>query len=143
MNELQKKWIEDSQSYLVHYNHNHDKLGRFARALGGVSSAAGRKMGSLFDIGNKVQQKTAHKEYEARRKAYKRAYHEYQKAYEAYNKKGNVRQLLPIDNQRDWNKQVAINRLLRARLDRAHDKLIKAQSMLQAAEERDNTVWWR
>lgn len=34
MNELWKSFIENSSSFLVHYNHNHDKLGRFAKSNG-------------------------------------------------------------------------------------------------------------
>lgn len=34
MNEIQKKFIESPGRYLMHYNHNHDKLGRFARSNG-------------------------------------------------------------------------------------------------------------
>lgn len=37
MNELQYKLIKSSEPYLAHYNHNHDKLGRFARS-NGISS---------------------------------------------------------------------------------------------------------
>lgn len=34
MNELQKSFIENSPSFLMHYNHNHDpKTGRFTNSL--------------------------------------------------------------------------------------------------------------
>lgn len=32
MNELQKSFIDNTISFLCHYNHNHDKLGRFAKS---------------------------------------------------------------------------------------------------------------
>ena len=38
MNEIQKKFIESPGRYLMHYNHNHDKLGRFARSNGSSGS---------------------------------------------------------------------------------------------------------
>lgn len=40
MNELQKSFIENSSSFLMHYNQNHDKLGRFARSNGSSGSNA-------------------------------------------------------------------------------------------------------
>lgn len=43
MNELQKSFIENSSSFLIHYNHNHDKLGRFARSNGTSGSVPKRK----------------------------------------------------------------------------------------------------
>ena len=33
-------------NYLIHYNHNHDALGRFARSTGGAASRAANKVGS-------------------------------------------------------------------------------------------------
>lgn len=38
MDELHKSFIENSPSFLMHYNHNHDKLGRFAKSNGSGSS---------------------------------------------------------------------------------------------------------
>lgn len=38
MDKHQKNWIDSVSSYLVHYNHNHDKLGRFAKSNGVNSS---------------------------------------------------------------------------------------------------------
>ena len=35
--------------YLIHYNHNHDKLGRFARSAGSASSSIGRKLSRKKD----------------------------------------------------------------------------------------------
>ena len=44
MNEIQKKFIESPGRYLMHYNHNHDKLGRFARSMGiGGGGSSGSK----------------------------------------------------------------------------------------------------
>ena len=40
MNELQKSFIDNGSSFLMHYNHNHDKLGRFARSNGSGSSGS-------------------------------------------------------------------------------------------------------
>lgn len=34
MNELQKSFIQNGTSFLMHYNKNHDKLGRFAETNG-------------------------------------------------------------------------------------------------------------
>lgn len=39
MNEIQKKFIESPGRYLMHYNHNHDRLGRFARSNGVASNS--------------------------------------------------------------------------------------------------------
>ena len=38
--------------YLIHYNHNHDKLGRFARSVGSASSSVGRKLSGKKDKNN-------------------------------------------------------------------------------------------
>lgn len=38
--------------YLIHYNHNHDKLGRFARSAGSASSSIGRKLSRKKDKNN-------------------------------------------------------------------------------------------
>ena len=40
MNELQKSFIQNGASFLMHYNHNHDKLGRFARSTLFVSGSS-------------------------------------------------------------------------------------------------------
>lgn len=40
MNNIYKAVIRTKTSYLVHYNHNHDKLGRFAKSNGASSSPA-------------------------------------------------------------------------------------------------------
>lgn len=37
-----------AKDYLVHYNHNHDKLGRFARSIGGASQSVGSAMTSRW-----------------------------------------------------------------------------------------------
>lgn len=57
MNELQYKLIKSSEPYLVHYNHNHDKLGRFARSVFGVSFADTVKNG--FDIRREKKRRKA------------------------------------------------------------------------------------
>ena len=38
--------------YLIHYNHNHDALGRFARSAGSASSSIGRKLSGKKDKNN-------------------------------------------------------------------------------------------
>ena len=38
--------------YLIHYNHNHDALGRFARSAGSASSSIGRKLSRKKDKNN-------------------------------------------------------------------------------------------
>lgn len=43
MNDIYKAVIRTKTSYLVHYNHNHDKLGRFAKSNGASSSPAVEK----------------------------------------------------------------------------------------------------
>lgn len=40
MNELQKSFIQNGASFLMHYNHNHDKLGRFAKSTLFVSGSS-------------------------------------------------------------------------------------------------------
>ena len=42
--------------YLIHYNHNHDKLGRFARSAGSASSSIGRKLSRKKDKNNTICQ---------------------------------------------------------------------------------------
>lgn len=41
--------------YLIHYNHNHDALGRFARSFGSVSSSSRRKSASKKDKNNNTR----------------------------------------------------------------------------------------
>lgn len=40
MNKYQKSFIQNGSSFLMHYNHNHDKLGRFARSTLFVSGSS-------------------------------------------------------------------------------------------------------
>lgn len=56
MNEISKKYIRDSEPYLVHYNHNHDKLGRFARSIVSVTP--------LERIADKISERKAQKEFD-------------------------------------------------------------------------------
>ena len=43
--------------YLIHYNHNHDKLGRFARSIGSAGGAVGSKLTSEKKEKNNVTRK--------------------------------------------------------------------------------------
>lgn len=47
--------------YLIHYNHNHDKLGRFARSAGSASSAVGRKLSSRKEKTNATRKYESNK----------------------------------------------------------------------------------
>lgn len=56
MNELQKSFIDNGSSFLMHYNHNHDKLGRFARSNGtsGSGSSASNDDWDTYSDAKKV-----------------------------------------------------------------------------------------
>ena len=68
--------------YLIHYNHNHDKLGRFARSIGSASSSVGGKL-----TGNKDKKNTTRKYESSKRLASKKT--KANKVEAAKNKKGS------------------------------------------------------
>ena len=43
MNDTYYKWVQSNKNYLMHYNHNHDSMGRFASSSGTTSFKYTRK----------------------------------------------------------------------------------------------------
>ena len=71
MNKYQKAFIERPGYYLMHYNHNHDALGRFAKSVGGVYKSVkyGGPLDPIFGAMNKHDAKKREKRYDKELKA--------------------------------------------------------------------------
>ena len=62
MNEMQKSFIQNGTSFLMHYNHNHDKLGRFARSNG---NGAGVNSQGSYSADKKETKQTSKQEHKS------------------------------------------------------------------------------
>lgn len=107
---------------LYHYNHNHDKLGRFARSIGGASRAAGS---SILSIGKKKN-----------------------KAPEADIKKGKAANTKLADDERNrlvksgTREEITANkdRLSNQELKAAIERLESDKTMRESLEQRLSTL---